>query len=297
MNLDDLATFVRVVELGTFTAAAQAEGVPKSTVSRRVARLEDQLGVALLQRSARSFTVTDDGRLLVRRAAGAVRELEEIGQVIDDLAGVPRGRLVLTTAHDLGRQRQVAELIAAYRSAHPQVTVEVRLEERMVDLVREGVDVALRAHGAPRIPGEAGLMARAVGGARSGLFGSAAYLESRGAPRTPEALVEHDLVAHVATADRPLRLWSHGEERVVELPEPVAVVNDFGLAEGLIAAGVGLGLLPSAATPIDALVRVLPEWQGQAGYLSLVWPDSRHQSPRVRAFIDLAVQRLTAWTA
>jgi DNA-binding transcriptional LysR family regulator len=255
-----------------------------------VARLEDELGVALLRRSARSFTLTGDGQLVLLRAAGALRELGDLEQSLADLRGEPRGRLVVTAPHDLGRQEVMAELLATYRARCPGVTVEVRLAERMVDLVREGVDVGLRAH-TGEIPGEAGLMARALALPPVGLFASPDYVARCGVPLHPDELSEHDWVAHVAHRDA-LELHSaSGATCAVPLTEVAVRVNDFGLVRRLVCAGAGIGVLPTA--PTDELVRLLPEWSARAAQLSLVWQASRHQSPRVRAFIDLAVEVLS----
>ncbi|HVI01714.1 MAG TPA: LysR family transcriptional regulator, partial [Enhygromyxa sp.] len=162
MDLNDLASFVRVVELGTISAAAAAEGVPKSTISRRIARLEDELGVELLRRSARSFGLTEDGRMLHARSAAALQELADVERQLTQTDDIPRGRLVLTAPRDIAGSVAFAKLLAEYRSTYPDVRVEVRLERRYVDLIGEGVDVALRAHNG-EIPGDAGLLTRSLG--------------------------------------------------------------------------------------------------------------------------------------
>ncbi len=180
MNLNDLASFVRVVDLGTISAAAAAEGVPKSTITRRVARLETELGVELLRRSARSFTVTDDGRLLHQRSSGAVRELMDAEQALAASAEMPNGRLVVT-ALDFGRSEAFAELVVGYRARYPDVTVEVRLENRAVDLIYEGVDVGIRGGD---VPGTSQLMARSFDMPPAGFYASPEYVQRREVPAT-----------------------------------------------------------------------------------------------------------------
>ena len=177
MDLNDLASFVRVVELGTISAAATAQGVPKSTITRRVARLESELGVELLRRSARSFTVTEDGRLLHRRSAAAVRELMDAEQALAAASETPNGRLVIT-APDFGRSEAFAELIVEYRARCPDVTVEVRLENRVVDLIHEGVDVGIRTH-RHDIPGTGQLMTRTFDMPAARLYASPDYVGRR----------------------------------------------------------------------------------------------------------------------
>lgn len=293
MNLVDLASFVHVVELGTLRAAADAEGVPTSTISRRVARLEDALGVALLRRAARSVTLTDDGRLLHARAAEAVRELEGLGQALTEVGGEPRGRLVITAPQDVGSTRTMALLLASYRERWPGVVLEVRLDNRVVDLVAEGVDVALRAHTA-EVPGGGTLMTRALRGVLGALYASPAYLEAHPGPERPEDLADHALVVHSSLVEAGIVL-DDGRRRVrVACDGAVARVDHFGLGRALVQVGVGIALLPALVAEHpdddDGLVRVLPGWKAAGARLSLVWPASRHLAPRVRAFLDLATE-------
>ncbi len=295
MNLTDLASFVRVAERGTISAAARDEGVPKSTISRRIARLEDDLGVELLRRSARSFALTDDGRLLQARSAGALRELGSVEQALTEARGEPQGRLVITAPNDFGRTRAVAHLLTEYRRRHPRVTIDMRLENRVMDLVTEGVDVGLRLHGED-IPGDGGLMVRSLGRFSAAVYASPAYIERRGAPQSPAELREHDVAVHKAASRRALPFHSQGGEELVRITDPVIESNDFGLIQSLVETGTVIALLPLLFTAQSrdggTLVRVLPEWTMRSGRLSLVWPASRHLAPRVRAFIDLCSERL-----
>jgi DNA-binding transcriptional LysR family regulator len=295
MNLTDLASFVRVVELGTLAAAARAEGVPKSTLSRRIARLEQDLGVALVRRSARAFALTEDGRLLYERSGGPLRELSRVGQALVEADQVPRGRLVLTAPHDLGASTEVVALVAELRRRHPEVQVELRLEDRVVDLVTEGVDVALRAHSG-EVPGSGELMVRALGQGRSGLFASAGWVAAHRTPQRPQDLEHADLILHRAALGRQVELHGPGAPVTLDPARAVVLVNDFRAVRDLLLAGLGVGLLP-LRTPGQArvdpsLLRLLPAWSAPGGRLSLVWPASRHLAPRVRAFLDLATERL-----
>lgn len=295
MNLTDLASFVRVVELGTLAAAARAEGVPKSTLSRRIARLEADLGVALVRRSSRAFALTEDGRLLVERAAGPLRELGQVAQALAEADQVPRGRLVLTAPHDLGASGEILALLAELRRRHPEVQIELRLEDRIVDLVTEGVDVALRAHGG-EVPGGGELMVRALGQGRSGLFAAPSWVAEWGLPRQPEDLAGAGLVLHRAASARGVMLEGPGPPFEVDPQRAVVLVNDFRAVRDLVQQGVGVGVLPLRLPDLgmesQELVRLLPDWSAPGGRLSLVWPASRHLAPRVRAFIDLATARL-----
>lgn len=296
MNLNDLASFVRVVELGTISAAADAEELPKSTISRRIARLEEALGVELLRRSGRSFMVTEDGQLLHARAAGALQELADVEQALEDGREMPRGTLVITAPHDLSRVPAFTELLVEYRSRYPDVRVVVRLEGRIIDLILEGVDIGFRAHGG-EIPGDRGLMARSLGAPLAGLYASPDYLRRRGTPTTPAALSEHELVTHIAFSESLVLRCATGETTTTSMAA-VFRVNDFGLVQSLAEAGAGVAVLPASSTANSpresALVRLLPEWSMRAGQLTLVWPASRQLAPRVRSFIDMASERMAA---
>jgi DNA-binding transcriptional LysR family regulator len=279
MNLNDLASFVRVVELGTITAAAAAEGVPKSTISRRIARLEDELGVELLRRSARAFALTEDGQLLHARSTAALQELADIEQRLTEAGEFPRGRLVVSGPRDIAGSDTIAKLFAEYRASYPAVDVEVRLEARYVDL-----------------------MSRLIGKSEGRLYASPQYLAQRGKPRSITDLAKHDFVLHRVMIGRPLVLRStNAGERSLDVGKIAFSLDDFGLLRRMVEVGGGIGLLAelSVGSSLRAgnLVPVLPAWSIQLGRLSLVWPASRHLSPRVRSFVDLATRRLAdmAW--
>ncbi len=295
-NLNDLATFVRVAELGTFAAVAKAEGLPKSTISRRVARLEDELGVALLRRSSRSFSLTEDGQSLHARAAGALRELEGVTDALGEQKG-PSGRLVVTVPVDLATAPVVVDLFAAYRTRYPEVELEVRLLDRFVDLVAESVDVALRVHASAMVPADNALMARGLGTIRAAFFAAPSYLEAHGVPEQIDALTEADVIAHRTFLERPVSLvHEDGQEVLCDLSGATFSGNSMYLIGAMVERGAGIGPLPrfaaEEAVKEKRLVRVLPAWWLRASRLTLVWPSSRHLAPRVRAMVDMATERL-----
>lgn len=303
MNLVDLEAFIRVVEHGTITAAASVMGLPKSTVSRRISRLEDALGVALLTRASRSVGLTETGRQLHARCAPALRELDDAEAAIRDAADAPRGLLRLTALPDMGSTRAFTELILRFREAYPQVRVELQLTERVIDLVMEGVDLAVRTMSGAA-PSD-GLVMRRLGALRCELYASPDWLATLDPHlQHPAELAERcPLVVHrVFMARGPVALShrSTGEHYDLVTPEPGLVTNDFNQVLAALMAGAGVGLVPTfdAAPWLEsgALVRVLPEWAGAIGELALVWPESRHMAPRVRAFIDYLSAALSSHT-
>jgi DNA-binding transcriptional LysR family regulator len=295
MNLSDLATFVQVAEHGSFSGAARALGVPKSTVSRRVSRLEDALGIPLLVRSGRAIALTDDGRRLSARSAVALRELADVEQEVKESRGEPRGRLRLTCAPDLARQSRLTDLLAEYRRRWPDVVVEVVLTNRVVDLVEEGFDVALRPNA--NLLRDAGtIMGRKVFDQSPGLYASREYVARAGVPESPEDLLHHACIAHTLMMKSGLSLmrddWT--EPRLYPVKEAI-VVNDFAAITDLVVSGAGISVVFVVDEPLsEELVRVLPRYDVPYFSLWVVWPASRHLSPRVRAFVDLVAEGLIA---
>ena len=292
MTLDDLRTFVRVAEVGTFSEVARRQGVPKSTVSRRVARLEDSLGVELIRRAPRSFRLTADGQALYERSKPALTELVDLVRHVSERGGEPRGKLVITAAPDLGTTSPVLDLLARYSRHYPGVVVEVRLLDRMVDLPTEGVDIAIRAHGGA-IPGAASLMSRNVGRLSSRLYASSSYLDQHGRPDSPSALGEHFFVAHSSLVRRTFTM-THASGATYDL-QPSNVVahgNSMTFVRGLAERGLGMVLLPDvfgfSSVQRGVLQPVLADWSAQTGQMTLVWPSSRHLAPAVRGFVELA---------
>ncbi len=282
INLNDLDTFVAVVEAGTFTQAAQQLGVPKSTVSRRVARLEAHLGTGLLTRSSRSFEISDDGLALYARCAPALRDIRDVERDLADSASSPRGRVRVTTSIDVGTSQYLAELLASYSERYRDVRVHLQITNRVVDLLEENIDLGFRSHiGA--LPSRDDLVTRTIGPVTLGVFASPSYVARHGEPASLDALGEH-------------RTLSHNRAYLAEWPAPPDLTaDDYRPLASMMAAGAGIGVLPDfvAASYVaeGRLVRVLSDWTVPPATLSLVWLRSRHLAPRVRAFIDLAVAR------
>lgn len=299
MNLNDLQTFVRVAETGSFTRVADELGVPKSTISRRVVRLEESLGLELLHRGARSLHVTEHGAILRDRCAAALREIADVQRAVADAGDTPRGSLRITAPKDLGTTSLFARLLTEFRARFPEVTLDVDLGTRRVDLVEEGFDVAVRVH-SDRLPDTTGLMMRQLGSVVGGLFAAPEYLERKGKPKKPQDLTKHDCVC--AGGPRGEARWrlqkgASGEPFEIE-PNATLLANDYGLVLSALLAGGGIGLLPTffAQASVDRgdLVQVLPGLRTGEGAVSLVWPATRHLSPRVRAFIDFMTEHVRA---
>jgi DNA-binding transcriptional LysR family regulator len=297
MDLNHVAVFARVVELESFTAAAKQLGLPKSSVSRTVSRLEDELGVRLLQRTTRKLHLTEAGQAFYERARVALAGLAEAASAATNMSAEPRGTVRLSAPADIGVMN-LAELVARFLRKYPLVQIEISISSRYVDLVAEGFDLALRAGKLA----DSSLVARKIGSDQLGLFASPSYLRRRGRPKTPAELANHDCVLFRGTNGKSeWRLTGpRGEERVT-VRGPLNV-DELSFVQQAVTAGVGIALLPMIAVrlaaargPLPLPVRVLPEYSVGGSGLNVVSPSARFQSASVAAFRDFLVAELTAF--
>ena len=287
LDFNDLRVFEKVAALRSFSAAARALGQPKSSVSRGVARLEVELGVRLLQRTTREVVLTEPGRLLQERCAEIMAQVARAADQVTGLGAEPRGRLRVSAGIGFG-VNVLSEVLPRFLDRHPGISVSVDLTSRLVDLVGEEIDVAIRLGPMP----DSRLVARRLGAMRRFLCASPDYLERRGTPRTPDDLRGHDTVEMPGGDGRP-RPWlftaASGDKVVVEVP-PRLTVNEAVTIQRLVVNGAGLGILsgylcaPSIAT--GRLVRLLPEWTLPPMEVSVAFPSNRELASAVRAFVD-----------
>jgi len=296
-EIEEIVAFLRVAETGSFTAAGERLGLPKSTVSRRVARLEAKLGVQLVHRTTRSLALTEAGNLFHEQAARALSALEEATLAAREGRESPRGHLRLTATYDVGAG-SLAPLVAAFTRKYPEVTVEVVLTDRTLDLVAEGIDLALR--GAAALP-DSSLVGRKLASMEFWLVASPAYLKRRGTPRAPAELAEHDLALLRASHGRGKLQLRAGDDSVEELAVRAAVsANGFGFLRAAALADGHVAMLPDvyAAPELRAgrLVRVLPGHTVGAGNMYLVHPAARVLPAKARAFRDFVLEHLDVLT-
>jgi DNA-binding transcriptional LysR family regulator len=291
MDLNRAAIFVRVVDEGGFSAAARALRLPKSSVSRAVALLEEELGARLLQRSTRKVHLTEAGTAFYDLASRGIAGVEEAAAAVTELQGSLRGTVRLTAPVDAGVWL-VAPVIARFVAMHPAVHVDALLTGRVVDLVAEGVDFALRA-GTIR---DSSLVARKLGRPDITLYATPAYLARKGTPRRPEDLATHDCVLFRGERGRARwELIGPEGEKTVQVTGPVGG-DDFTFVQRIVLGGVGIGLLPSFlctdAVAAGGLVRVLPQYVGKGAPFHLVYPSARYLPARAVAFRDFVLAAL-----
>jgi DNA-binding transcriptional LysR family regulator len=289
MDLNKVAIFVRVVEAQSFTAAALALGVPKSTVSRSVAQLEEALGVRLLQRTTRKLSLTDAGLTYYERGSRAIAELVEASAAVTEMQGTARGTVRVTAPVDLGLGI-LAEVIILFARRHPEIRIDLDLSARTVDLVTEGFDLALRAG---RLS-DSSLVARKLGTIAARLYATPSYLRRRGTPRTVADLAAHDCVLfRPRGAKVEWQLTGPSGTESVEVTGSIAA-NDLSFVQKMVLAGMGIGLVPwflcEGEIERQQLVRLLPDHTSPSGVLHLVYPSSRHVPQRVALFRDFVIK-------
>jgi len=293
-DLNDLYFFAQVVEKGGFTAAARALGIPKSRLSRRVAQLEDRLGVRLMQRTTRRITLTEVGELYHRHCLAMLAEAEAAEEAVSQLSGRPRGTIRVSCPIKIS-QMVLAGLLPRFMTECPEVKVHLEVTNRRIDLIEEGFDVALRVR--TRRPTEASLTLRMLGESHTAVVASPGFIAQHGSPGHPDELVRFATLAGTAPDGR--HAWSlrAPDGATVEAAVvPRLVTDDMAALREAAIAGHGITLLPlstcCADIAADRLVRVLVDWPPLPGLVYCVFPSRRGLVPAVRRFIDFIAAEL-----
>jgi DNA-binding transcriptional LysR family regulator len=293
-DLNAALVLVRVVQEGSFTNAARALGMPKTTVSRKVAELEEQLGAQLLQRTTRTLALTDAGAAFVEEAEGAIARLEAAEAAVTELQSEPRGRLRVTTTGPLG-ELFLAPIVADFLDAHPAVEVMLHLTDRQVDLVAERFDVAVRAGPLP----DSSLVARLVGTSTYRVVASPGYLARHGTPGRPSDLSSHSCLRFTRAGAAVRTTWSFGHgRRMTEVPVSGRLVSDdFVVLRKAAERGLGIARLPIGvaheAIRAGQVVSLLDAYAAPPTPVHILHVGGRHVPPRTRVFMDFLHPRLS----
>ena len=295
-DLNDLYYFAMVVEHSGFAAAERALGIPKSRLSRRISQLETDMGVRLLQRSTRRFAVTDVGTSVYRHAQAMLAEAQAAREAVDRLSAEPRGLIRVSVPVSMAQQ-QMPKLLPDFLALYPKVRVQLHVSNRRVDIINEGIDVALRVRA--RLDDDGSLIMRSFGQIQELLVASPSYLRKMGRPDSPESLAEH--VTLSMHEDESRQRWElhgpEGEVRRVDLKPRVAGF-DFPMLMALAKQGVGITMLPeticAGAVRAGELEVVLPDWRLSQGIFHAVFASRRGLLPAVRVFIDYLAEKAPA---
>ena len=286
-----LTAFARVVETGSFARAAERLGVSVSSVSRLVADLEAHLDARLLNRTTRRLSLTETGQVFFERCVQLLADLEEAEVAVSAASIVPRGTLRLTCSATFA-SRHLAPAIAAFAARHPQIRFDVELSERVVDIVEEGFDLAVRIGAS----GSQNLVGRVVGTTHIVCCAAPSYLARHGEPKEPEDLARHACLTYEYSPNR--NVWSfrdgEGGERHVKIAGQVHA-NNGRFNEALAAEGLGIAREPDFIVGPDVragrLTPILRAFEPPPLNIYVVYPSRRHLSAKVRAFADFLVER------
>ncbi|MNJ96765.1 HTH-type transcriptional regulator DmlR [compost metagenome] len=287
MDLNEVAVFVKVVQSGSFSRAASQLGMPNSTVSAKVSALEKRLGVTLLQRTTRKLHVTQAGQAFFERSLTALQELQVAEEEVTLNQGEPQGTLKITAPVGLGSSL-LPEVIAKCLDKYPKLNIELVFADRVVDLISEGVDLAIRAGELS----DSSLIAKKLGVGYFAPFASASYLKNHGTPSHPKELRAHVCLQFSSMGKDKWELINRNKSKVtVPLPGKI-IADDLNTIKDLALMGEGIALLPTflcqTETKRNKLVRILAEWKSDVRPISFVYPPHRFVAPKLQAFIEVA---------
>lgn len=286
-SLANIEAFVQAVDHGDFTRAARSLGITPSAVSRRIARLEEELGLALFQRTTRALRLTDDGRAFHERCRRVLRELDEAQESMSRARARPVGTLRVDATQVLG-QLILLPALPGFFKQYPGLELELTLRDYLVDPVIEGIDVLLRM-GPLR---DSGMIARKIGVARQVVCAAPSYLKRKGVPRTPEDLAAHDCVGFMRESGSLPWLFKTGE---YEVHGPLRMNHGPSLRDAALA-GLGLCALIDfmVARELESgqLVSVLDDYAPEERPIHALYSENRHLLPKVRVFVDFAATLL-----
>lgn len=289
LQLGNIEQFCKAAETGSFTGAAEMLGLTPAAVSRSISRLEQRLGVRLFLRTTRAVKLTSEGELYWKECRLALEQIVEAERAITGAQTVPSGPLRISVSAAYGTFR-LLPLMPAFTTLYPQVDIEISISDKIIDFVDEGFDVAIRLG----IPQDSRLVAFKLEDAMLGVFATPTYVAKKGAPQGIDDLDHHDCIQYVSpNTGRPLQ-WLFTDERGTAIEQPITsrmrVLNDALGAVAWVNAGGGLyqtyRFAVGDALRRGELVEVLPQYGGRSRPFSILYPQNRHLSARVRAFVE-----------
>jgi len=292
-DLNDVAVFVAVVDAGSFTRAAERLKVSRPAVSKQVSRLEESLGVRLLNRTTRRLSLTEAGRIFHAQTSRGLEDIAEARAEVSRLQEQPRGVLRINVPMSFGILH-IAPLLPAFMQQYPELTVEMDLNDRKLDVIEEGFDASVRISDLP----DSTLVARRLAPCHHVIVAAPAYLERQGTPNSPEDLLEHEVLSY--SLQQSAQAWhfvdAGGRPAQVAVAGRLQVNNSLALREALLG-GMGIARTPTFLVGEDLrqgrLIAVLGAWRSLEVSIYLVYPQRRYLSPKVRAFADFLAARIT----
>ncbi|GAB3024397.1 LysR family transcriptional regulator [Bowmanella dokdonensis] len=291
-GLSDVAAFICVVQAGSFTAAAEQLNTSKSVVSKYISRLEDRLGAKLLTRTTRRLTLTEVGRTFYQGASQGLEAIESAEEAVSFLQGKPRGTIRINAPLSFGALH-IAPALQEFLTEYPEVQIDLRFEDRQIDMIKEGFDLTVRI--TRQLEGN--LIARRIAPCRHVLVASPDYVQQHGMPKEPEDLPRHKIIAY--QYQQSSREWeftaAQGQPKRIAVDGPIQMNNSLAIREAILA-GAGIARMPTFAVGGDIeagrLVQLLSAYSLPELSIYLVFPQREYLAPKVRAFIDFMAHRL-----
>lgn len=283
MELSDVAVFVKVIQAGSFTEAAKRLDAPKSTVSSKVSGLERRLGVTLIQRTTRKLRLTEHGDAFFQSCVRALSDIESAEAIAASGQKTPQGRISVTAPNE--SSRIIAFFLKGFLARYPEIRVDLMLTNRYIDLIGEGVDVAIRA-GTLK---DSSLIAKKVANTHWSLFASPTYLAEAGIPKQPKDLASHRCILFASTKNEPMRI-TNGKQKAEVKVQGLVTADDLGALKALALQDLGIAQVPTFfcrdEVTAKKLVPVLPGWASEASPIGVVYTALKFQHPKIRVFVD-----------
>jgi DNA-binding transcriptional LysR family regulator len=295
-DLNDLYYFVKVVEHGGFSQAGTALGIPKSKLSRRVADLEQKLNVSLIYRSTRQFHVTEIGQVFYQQCKNVVEEADIAHELICSVQTHPKGTIKLSCPVTL-LQVYLQDLLIDFMEKYPDIDVQILAVNRPVDVISEGLDLALRVRSLPL--DDSGMMMKVLGYSQRILVANPSVFREKGAPSTPEQLVDYPILANTEHSQRyTLSLKNSDELSVTVHVTPKLATTDILTLYRASVRGLGIARIPRGVVENELksgeLVEVLPDWQFPEDIIHAVYPSRKGLLPAVQLFLTYLAENMTA---
>ncbi len=293
-SLGDIAVFVQVVRDGSFTKAAERLELSRSVVSKYVTRLEEKLGARLLNRTTRRLSLTEAGRVFYERSRRGLEDIEEAEAEVSRLQEEPRGVLRVNSPMSFGILH-VAPALPEFLAAYPEVSIDMNLDDRKVDVIKEGFDISIRITDLP----DSSLVARRLAPCRHAIVAAPSYLEKHGTPQAPEDLQDHNIISYQYQESATEWHFLSADNKQISVPVSgsIQMNNSLALRKALLE-GTGIMRTPTFVVGDDLaagrLVPLLKNYRTLEVSIYLVYPQRRHLSPKVRAFIDYMAARITS---
>ncbi len=292
-SLTDIAVFVRVVDSGSFTAAAARLNISKSVVSKYVSRLEDALGARLLNRTTRRLSLTEAGRVFYERSRKGLADIEDARAEVLRLQSEPRGTLRINVPMSFGILH-VAPALPEFFKRYPNVTVDMNLDDRKIDVIEEGFDVSVRISDLP----DSSLVAKRIAPCRHVIVAAPAYLAQYGTPRTPDDLRNHNIFTYrYQESALNWHFQAPGNKQISVAVSGSLMMNSSLAIRASLLEGMGITRTPTFVVGKDVqnglLTPLLQDYKILESTIFLVYPQRRHLSPKVRVFVDFMVQRIS----